>query len=66
MSIGAALTAEKKPELTGDGSAAGTVPWTGLEAITRAYAMIIDGVNTLDLKDLQRAPENPPAPRATR
>jgi Peptidase family M28 len=43
-----------------------TVPWTGLEAITRAYAMIIDGVNTLDLSDLQRPPENPPAPRATR
>jgi hypothetical protein len=37
-----------------------TVPWTGIEAITRAYAMIIDGVNTLDLKDLQRPPENPP------
>ena len=34
-----------------------TVPWTGLEAITRAYAKIIDGVNTLDLKDLQRPPE---------
>ena len=33
------------------------VPWTGLEAITRAYAKIIDGVNTLDLKDLQRPPE---------
>jgi hypothetical protein len=36
------------------------VPWTGLEAITRAYAKIIDGVNTLDLKDLQRPPEVPP------
>lgn len=35
------------------------VPWTGLEAITRAYAKIIDGVNTLDLKDLQRPPEVP-------
>jgi hypothetical protein len=30
------------------------VPWTGLEAITRAYAKIIDGVNKLPLKDLQR------------
>lgn len=30
-----------------------TVPPTGLEAITRAYASIIDVVNTLDLKDLQ-------------
>jgi hypothetical protein len=37
-----------------------TVPWTGLEAITRAYAMIIDGVNGLDLKDLQRPPEVAP------
>jgi len=34
-----------------------TVPWTGLEASTRAYARIIDGVNELDLKDLQRPPE---------
>jgi hypothetical protein len=34
-----------------------TVPWTGLEASTRAYARIIDGVNALDLKDLQRPPE---------
>jgi hypothetical protein len=42
-----------------------TVPWTGLQATTRAYAMIIDGVNTLDLKDLQRPPETPPA-RTTR
>ncbi len=42
-----------------------TVPWTGLQATARAYAMIIDGVNTLDLKDLQRPPETPPgrAPR---
>lgn len=30
-----------------------TVPWTGLEAITRADAYIIDEVNKLDLKDLQ-------------
>ena len=37
-----------------------TVPWTGLEATTRAYAKIIDGVNTLDLKDLQRPPEVTP------
>ena len=49
-----------------DHESAAMVPWTGLEAITRAYAMIVDGVNTLDLKDLQRPPENPPAPRATR
>ena len=26
-----------------------TVPWTGLEASTRAYAKIIDEVNTLEL-----------------
>lgn len=39
-----------------------TVPWTGLEATTRAYAKIIDGVNKLDLKDLERPEE--PAPKA--
>jgi hypothetical protein len=51
-----------------DHESADTVPWTGLEAITRAYAKIIDGVNTLDLKDLQRAPEVSPtaAPRGDR
>ncbi len=35
-----------------------TVPWTGLEASTRAYARIIDEVNQLELADLQR-PEEP-------
>ncbi|MFN8058523.1 MAG: M28 family peptidase [Vicinamibacterales bacterium] len=35
-----------------------TVPWTGLEATTRAYAMIVDEVNRLDLAALQR-PEEP-------
>jgi Peptidase family M28 len=49
-----------------DHESADTVPWTGLEAITRAYAMIIDGVNTLDLKDVQRPPENVPPARVTR
>jgi Peptidase family M28 len=34
-----------------------TVPWTGLEASTRAYARIIDAVNDLDLRALQRPPE---------
>jgi hypothetical protein len=34
------------------------VPWTGLEATTRAYAKIIDEVNTRQLRDLQR-PEEP-------
>ena len=34
-----------------------TVPWTGLEASTRAYARIIDEVNNLELADLQRPPE---------
>jgi hypothetical protein len=48
-----------------DHESAGMVPWTGLEAIARAYAMIIDGVNTLDLKDVQRPPETPPG-RGTR
>ena len=31
-----------------------TVAWTGLEAMTRAYAKIIDEVNRIPLKDLQR------------
>jgi hypothetical protein len=34
-----------------------TVPWTGLEATTRAYAKIIDEVNKLPLNALQRPPE---------
>jgi hypothetical protein len=48
-----------------DHETAETVPWTGLEAITRAYAMIIDGVNGLELKDLQR-PAEVVAPRGGR
>lgn len=35
-----------------------TVPWTGLEASTRAYAKIIDEVNKLPLASLQRPPES--------
>jgi hypothetical protein len=35
-----------------------TVPWTGLEASTRAYARIIDEVNALPLSSLQRPPES--------
>jgi hypothetical protein len=39
------------------------VPWTGLEAITRAYAKIIDEVNKIPLKDLQKpATADPNAP----
>ncbi|MDE2773667.1 MAG: hypothetical protein OXI46_08175 [Gemmatimonadota bacterium] len=38
-----------------------TVPWTGLEASTRAYARIIDEVNKLPLSALQR-PEEPVPP----
>ena len=30
------------------------VPWTGLEGVVRAYAKIINDVNTVDIKDLQR------------
>lgn len=45
-----------------DGETPDTVPWTGLEASTRAYAKIIDEVNKLALSDLERAPE--PDPRA--
>jgi hypothetical protein len=41
-----------------------TVPWTGLEATTRAYAKIIDEVNKLELGDLQR-PEEPLPPART-
>ena len=37
-----------------------TVPWTGLEASTRAYARIIDEVNKLDLTSLQRPDETGP------
>ncbi|HEX7140026.1 MAG TPA: M28 family peptidase [Vicinamibacterales bacterium] len=47
-----------------DGETPETVPWTGLQASTRAYARIIDGVNELDLEDLQRPPE--PEPRTGR
>ncbi len=45
-----------------------TVPWTGLEATTRAYARVIDEVNKLELKDLQRPEEPAPstAPAAPR
>ena len=40
-----------------------TVLWTGLEAVTRAYAKIIDEVNKLPLKELQiSAPADPNAP----
>ena len=43
-----------------------TVPWTGLEASTRAYAKIIDEVNKLPLSTFQRPeePQTPPAPPA--
>ena len=40
-----------------------TVPWTGLEASTRAFAKIIDEVNKLPLSALKR-PEEPAPPRA--
>lgn len=39
-----------------------TVPWTGLEASTRAYAKIIDEVNKQPLSTFQRAEEPAPAP----
>jgi hypothetical protein len=51
-----------------DHEGADTVPWTGLEEISRAYAKIIDGVNTLPLSDLVRPDEPPggaPAPLAS-
>src|SRR5215813_14749058 len=43
-----------------DGETPETVPWTGLEASTRAYARIVDEVNKLQLQDLQRPPEPEP------
>jgi len=42
-----------------DGETPETVPWSGLEATTRAYAKIIDEVNKLPLADLQRPPDLP-------
>ena len=38
------------------------VPWTGLEATTRAYARIIDEVNKVPLTELQRSEEPLPGP----
>jgi len=40
-----------------DGETPETVPWTGLEATTRAYARMVDEVNKLPLSDLQRPEE---------
>ena len=40
-----------------------TVPWTGLEAATRAYAKIVDEVNTIPLTELRRVPIVPYQPR---
>ena len=36
------------------------VPWTGLEASTRAFAKIIDEVNKLPLSTFQRPDSTPP------
>ena len=38
-----------------DGETAAQIPWTGLAAITRAFAKTIDGVNQLEIKDLTPA-----------
>jgi hypothetical protein len=35
-----------------DHETAETVPWTGLAATTRAMAKLIDGVNTLEIREL--------------
>jgi Peptidase family M28 len=40
-----------------DGDTPDIVAWSGLEAVTRAYARIIDEVNKLPLSDLQRPPQ---------
>ncbi len=37
-----------------------TVPWTGLEATTRAYAKIVDEVDKRPLSEFQRPPEQTP------
>jgi hypothetical protein len=39
------------------------VAWSGLEAVTRAYAKIVDEVNKLPLSDLRRQPETAYKPR---
>ena len=44
-----------------DQESAAAVPWTGLEATTRAYAKIVDEVNTLPLSALQRPEERMPS-----
>jgi hypothetical protein len=47
------------------GDTPGIVSWAGLEAVTRAYAKIIDDVNKLPLKDLQRPVDADPNSPAT-
>ncbi|MGH7487190.1 MAG: hypothetical protein ACREMY_16540, partial [bacterium] len=42
-----------------------TVPWTGLDAVTRAYARIVDEVNKLPLADLKRPEDADPRAGAT-
>jgi len=42
-----------------------TVPWSGLQAAARSYAKIIDEVNKLDLRDLQRPATADPRPPTT-
>jgi hypothetical protein len=44
-----------------DQETAAAVPWTGLEATTRAYAKIVDEVNKLPLSALQRPEERMPS-----
>jgi hypothetical protein len=44
-----------------DQETAAAVPWTGLEATTRAYAKIVDDVNKLPLRALQRPEERAPS-----
>ncbi|MEE2776782.1 MAG: hypothetical protein VYE73_08475 [Acidobacteriota bacterium] len=41
-----------------DGDVADLVPAAGLEAVARAFAMIIDGANSLDLVELQPSSPN--------
>lgn len=55
--VPALTTTDANMYIHSDGETPETVPWTGLEATTRAYAMIIDEVNNMDISDLQRPEE---------
>ena len=44
----------RSPEIKhSDGETLGWIPASGLEAVTRAYARIVDQVNQVDIEDLR-------------